>query len=84
MEKRIASICESHGSSLWKSNRSEWDIFSNYDKFVVRDGIHVSLWQNVGRELALNGTFPDLCLLTKNKDASIALNLCWSREGGKQ
>jgi len=74
----------SHGSSLWKINRSEWDIFSNYVKFVVGDGINISLWQNVGRELALTDTFPDLCLLTENKDASIALNLCWSREGGKQ
>ena len=59
----------SHGSSLWKINRSEWDIFSNYVKFVVGDGINISLWQNVGRELALNDTFPDLCLLTKYKDA---------------
>ena len=74
----------SHGSSLWKINRSEWDIFFNYVKFVVGNGINISLWQNVGRELALNDTFPDLCLLTENKDASVALNLCWSREGGKQ
>uniref|UniRef100_A0A2N9J257 Reverse transcriptase domain-containing protein n=1 Tax=Fagus sylvatica TaxID=28930 RepID=A0A2N9J257_FAGSY len=62
-----------YGVSVWKFIRKGWEEFSLHCSFSVGDGRKVKFWHDCWcGDIALNEAFPELFVISRDKDASIA------------